>query len=129
MPQGFVSFADLKRAVSIEAVLARYGLRDGLAAKGKNLAGPCPFCKGQSQRQFQVNTAKNAWYCFGCKAGGNVLDFVAKKEGVSVRAAAVKLDLWFELGLAGAAPPAVKPATTAEPPAPAERMPAANPPL
>jgi hypothetical protein len=37
MPQGFVSFAELKRAVSIEALLARYGLRNGLTTKGKNL--------------------------------------------------------------------------------------------
>jgi len=34
-----------------------------------------------------VNREKNAWYCFGCKQGGNVLDFVAKKERVGIRAA------------------------------------------
>jgi DNA primase len=136
MPKGFVSFVEVKRAVTMEAVLTRYGLFADLARKGKNLVGPCPFCEGQSARQFQVNPVKNAWYCFGCKAGGNVLDFVAKKEGVSVRTAALKLNSWFELGLAGEIPQAEGPAPSTDPPAaPPEAPPAVtelpteNPPL
>jgi DNA primase len=137
MPQGFVSFAEVKQAVTMEAVLTRYGLFENLSRKGKNLAGLCPFCKGKSARQFQVNPVKNAWYCFGCKAGGNILDFVAKHEGVSVRTAALKLNSWFELGLGEEAPraepPAVAPAETermekASSPAD-EALPAENPPL
>jgi DNA primase len=101
MPKGFVSFVEVKRRVSMEVVLERYGLLADLKQKGRNLAGPCPFCEGTSARQFQVNLTKNAWYCFGCKQGGNVLDFVATRENIGVRAAALKLDAWFELGLAG----------------------------
>jgi DNA primase len=138
MQKGFVPFAEVKRAVSLEAILERYELLPGLTRKGMNLAGPCPFCKGSSGRQFQVNLAKNAWYCFGCKAGGNILDFVAKKEEVSIRTAALKLDSWFELGLvAKEKPHAEAPAHPAETPAPSpEALPAAketpptsNPPL
>ncbi len=139
MSKGFVSFAEVKQSVTMEAVLTRYGLFAALTRKGKNLVGPCPLCKGGSARQFQVNTMKNAWYCFGCKAGGNILDFVAKKEGVSIRTAALRLDSWFELGLveetlraeaeapvASAAPP---PATSVEePPAPKD-LPTENPSL
>ncbi|MFY9824403.1 MAG: CHC2 zinc finger domain-containing protein [Thermoanaerobaculia bacterium] len=135
MPQGFVSFAEVKRAVTMEAVLTRYGLKEILVPKGKNLVGLCPFCKGKSARQFQVNPVKNAWYCFGCKAGGNILDFVAKKERVGIRAAALKLDGWFALGLAGEAPtekpPAAPnaPAPSPAPPVAAESLPTTNPPL
>jgi DNA primase len=138
MPSSFVSFAEVKRAVTMEAVLSRYGLLTGLIQKGQNLVGPCPFCKGRSARQFQVNPVKNAWYCFGCKTGGNILDFVAKHEGVSsVRAAALKLDSWFELGLMEEAPRAEPPAAPAkteraekEPsPAAEEALPTENPPL
>ncbi|MFY9821959.1 MAG: CHC2 zinc finger domain-containing protein [Thermoanaerobaculia bacterium] len=137
MPQGFVSFAEVKRAVTMEAVLVRYGLKEILVPKGKNLAGLCPFCKGKSARQFQVNPVKNAWYCFGCKAGGNVLDFVAKKEGVGVRTAALRLDSWFELGLAEEAEKSSAPSAPAEapkvaeepPPVVEEILPAENPPL
>jgi len=99
MPEGFVSFAAVKQAVRFEALLDRYGLIAGLTKKGQNLAGPCPFCEGKSSRQFQVNLTKSAWYCFGCKAGGNILDFVVRKEGLSVREAAIRLDRWFKLGL------------------------------
>ena len=140
MQKGFVPFAEVKRAVSLEAILERYELLASLTRKGMNLAGPCPFCKGSSGRQFQVNLVKNAWYCFGCKAGGNILDFVAKKEGVSIRTAALRLDFWFELGLvekekpqaeaeAPAAPAEPPPAASVEePPAPKD-LPTENPPL
>ena len=130
MPNGFVSFAEVKRAVSMEAVLSRYEVLAGLSPKGANLVGACPFCKTGSARQFQVSLAKNAWYCFGCKQGGNVLDFVAKKENLSLFAAALALDERFELGLAGGAPRADPPSLGAAPPAAhAETLPAENPPL
>jgi hypothetical protein len=138
MQKGFVPFAEVKRAVSLEAVLERYELLPSLTRKGMNLAGPCPFCKGSSGRQFQVNLVKNAWYCFGCKEGGNILDFVAKKEGVSIRTAALKLDSWFELGLvekekphaeAFAAPAETRAASVEAPPVAKETPPTSNPPL
>lgn len=139
MQKGFIPFAEVKRAVSLEAILARYGLLENLSRKGMNLAGPCPFCKGASGRQFQVNLVKNAWYCFGCKAGGNILDFVAKREGVSIRTAALKIDSWFELGLveekekpqaeAPAAPADTRAASPEAPPAAQETLPTENQPL
>ncbi len=139
MQKGFIPFAEVKRAVSLEAILSRYELLDGLTRKGMNLAGPCPFCKGASGRQFQVNLVKNAWYCFGCKAGGNILDFVAKKEGVTIRTAALKIDSWFELGLVEekekqhaeglAAPAEARAASPEVPPAAQETLPTSNLPL
>jgi DNA primase len=139
MQKGFVPFAEVKRAVSLEAILTRYELLASLTRKGMNLAGPCPFCKGSSGRQFQANLVKNAWYCFGCKAGGNILDFVAKKEEVSIRTAALKLDAWFELGLVTKEKPQEAEASTAPaetgatsletPPAATEPLPTSNPPL
>jgi len=137
MSQSFVSFAEVKRAVTIVALLEHYDLSSTLTAKGQNLVGACPFCEGKSTRQFQVNPEKNAWYCFGCKQGGNVLDFVAKRERVGVRTAALKLDQWFGLGLAEEpekSSPAAAPTTAPKVPTPSlpaapESVPAANPPL
>src|SRR5262245_17836837 len=129
MQKGFIPFVEVKRAVSLEAILARYELLESLTRKGMNLAGQCPFCKGSSGRQFQVNLVKNAWYCFGCKQGGNILDFVAKKEGVTIRTAALKIDSWFELGLVEekGKPEAETPAAPIEAPnLPAEAPPAAQ---
>lgn len=99
MESRFVSFAEVKRAVTLEAVLSRYGLLAGLKPRGDNLSGACPFCAEAQGSRFKASLAKNAWYCFGCKAGGNILDFVAKREGVSLREAAVRLEEWFDLGL------------------------------
>jgi hypothetical protein len=46
------------------------------------------------------------WNCFSdCKAGGNVLDFVARMGGVDVHEAALRVNEWFNLGL-GHSPPA-----------------------
>jgi DNA primase len=105
MPKGFVSFKEVKRSVSMVTLLVHYGLLEGLAKKGRNLAGPCPFCEGMATRQFQADPAKGAWYCFGCKRGGNVLDFVCLKERVDVQEAARLLDQWFGLGLLAGKPP------------------------
>jgi DNA primase len=129
MPNGFVSFAEVKRAVPMEAVLAHYELLSALTHKGRNLAGPCPFCQGKSVRQFQVNLEKNAWYCFGCKAGGNVLDFVARREGLDVRGAALTLTRWFELRLAKGASAAPAVDSAEEQPEAEEEPSLANPPL
>ncbi len=127
MPEGFVSFAAVKQAVRFEALLDRYGLKESLTKKGQNLAGPCPFCEGKSARQFQVNLTKSAWYCFGCKAGGNILDFVVKKERLSVREAAIMLDRWFKLGLMEGAPASAQAAAPEAPlETPEDTMPSEN---
>jgi len=93
----WVNYRELKEAVSIEQVLEHYGLLPGLTRRGDNLEGPCPIHGGHSPRQFRVSLKKNAYHCFSCDAGGNVLDFVAAMEGVEIRPAALLLVDWFKL--------------------------------
>ena len=94
----FVDFKAVKRAVRIVEVLSHYGLLDTLREKGEGLVGSCPFCEeGPPASTFRVSPEKNAFYCFHCKFGGNILDFVARREGVSVRAAAALLAEWFRV--------------------------------
>jgi DNA primase len=92
-----VDFKDIKSRVTMEMVLRRYGVLDKLKARGDNLIGVCPIHgSGSNPNQFSVHPEKNIWNCFGdCKAGGNVLDFVSRKEGVSIRKAALLLQDWF----------------------------------
>lgn len=91
-----VSFAALKQSISISQVLDRYGLLQHLHRSGNSLSGPCPLHAGHNPTQFRVSLSKNCWVCFGdCQAGGSILDFVSRKEGISIRAAAVLLDEWF----------------------------------
>ena len=97
----FVDFKAIKAAVSMEQVLDRYGLLDTFKRSGDSLSGPCPLHGGTNPTQFRVSLSKNVWNCFSeCKHGGNVLDFVAEKDNLTVHAAALKLAEWFDLSLA-----------------------------
>ena len=103
--QNWVDFRAVKETVTMEMVLDHYNLLADLKKSGANLTGRCPIHKGSNPRQFSVDPARNIFNCFGdCKAGGNVLDFVARMEKVSVREAALLLKGWFAAGPAGAAP-------------------------
>jgi DNA primase len=82
-----LSFKDLKQRISIEQVLRHYGLFDTLQLKGKSHRGPCPFCEAAGCTPFSVSLEKNCYQCFTCNASGNILDFVSKWEGVSIREA------------------------------------------
>ncbi len=84
----------------MEMVLGHYGVLDTFKRIGTRLSGPCPIHGGSNPTQFRVETEKNLWNCFSeCKQGGNVLDFIAKKEDVSIHDAAIKACEWFNIPL------------------------------
>ena len=94
----FVDFKAVKAAVTMLQVLEHYGLAESFKRTGNSLSGPCPLHGGENRTQFRVSLEKNCWNCFGtCKGGGNVLDFVARKQGLTLREAALALCDWFEL--------------------------------
>jgi len=94
-----VDFGELKQQVSMANILEHYGLLDKLKAqkRGNELVGLCPFHQ-EKRRSFHVSVGKNAWQCFGCKRHGNILDFVAHKEAVDIRQAALMIQGWFKVG-------------------------------
>lgn len=97
--KNWVDFKTIKAKIKIEDVLIRYGLINELKQTGKNLVGCCPIHKGSNPRQFSANIERNIFNCFGnCKGGGNVIDFVAKMEKISIRDAALLLQEWFLTG-------------------------------
>jgi DNA primase len=99
MPKSsFVDFKAVKAAISMEQVLEHYGLTERFKKSGDSLSGPCPIHNGSNPTQFRISISKNIWNCFSeCKHGGNVLDFIAEMEEVSVHAAALKAIEWFHL--------------------------------
>jgi DNA primase len=99
MPKSsFVDFKAVKAAISMEGVLERYGLTDRFKKSGDSLSGPCPIHNGSNPTQFRISISKNIWNCFSkCNHGGNVLDFIARMEKVSIHAAALKAIEWFHL--------------------------------
>jgi DNA primase len=99
MPKSkFVDFKAVKAAITMEQVLEHYGILDRFKRSGDSLSGPCPIHKGSNPTQFRVSISKNVWNCFSqCKCGGNVLDFIARMDDVSIHAAAIKAIEWFQL--------------------------------
>ena len=46
-----------------------------LQERGNSFIGRCPFHNDKTP-SFNVNNEKGLYYCFGCKAGGNIITFV-----------------------------------------------------
>ena len=57
-----------------------------LRKSGRSWVGLCPF-HHEKTPSFHVEPQKGLYYCFGCKAGGDVFDFVMKMEGLTFREA------------------------------------------
>jgi len=57
---------------------------------GSNIKGLCPF-HNEKTPSFVVSDAKQVYYCFGCNASGDVLEFVQKYYNMDFRSAMEKL--------------------------------------
>ena len=100
----------LKREVSVERLAEARGVK--LKRHGADLIGLCPFHEDR-EPSLVISPDKNLWHCLGaCQAGGSVIDWVMKAEGVSFRHAAELLrNDYFSLAATS------EPATTNRPPA------------
>ena len=108
----WVDFKEIKGRVSIIQILQRYGVLDSLTkgGTGDRLCGACPIHGGTNKTHFRVSVSKNCWNCFGkCQAGGTVIDFVARKEEIEFRDAALLIEEWFPGASNERAEPAEKP--------------------
>lgn len=104
-----INFKQLK-SIPIEQVLDYYGVR--FRRIGEQLTANCPLPTHTSSARFsfKVNWVKNVWTCksdscaegyyekLNGKRGGDILDFVAVKENVTVLQAAKLLLEWFPDG-------------------------------
>jgi DNA primase catalytic core len=107
----------LKQEVSLRGVVERYGVQ--LKAHGADLRGLCPFHEDK-EPSLVVSPSKNLWHCLGaCQAGGSVIDFVMKAEGVSFRHAVELLREGLPNAATGARP--IKISTVRKMPPPFER--------
>ena len=53
-----------------------------LTRKGSNLFGLCPF-HSEKTGSFSVSPDKQIYYCFGCKKGGGVVNFIMDEENLT----------------------------------------------
>ena len=80
-------FETIKAAVPLRQAAEHYGLRvlpNGMAC--------CPF---HEDRHPSMKLNKDYFFCFGCGASGDVIDFTARLFGLSPYAAAQKLETDF----------------------------------
>lgn len=57
------------------------GQNVALKRRGKDYLGLCPFHQEKTP-SFHVSPAKQFFHCFGCKASGNAIDFVMKRDRI-----------------------------------------------
>ena len=72
----------------LDEVVARNDIYDvvssyvHLTKKGSNYFGLCPF-HNEKTGSFSVSPDKQIFYCFGCKKGGGVINFIMEEENLS----------------------------------------------
>src|SRR5882724_1459832 len=105
----------LKQSVSVERLAEARGIE--LKRHGADLIGRCIFHADKTP-SLVITPAKNLWHCLGaCQAGGTVIDWVMKAEGVSFRHAVELLQNDYQ----PAATQVVKDSTVKKLPLPIER--------
>ena len=75
----------IRRANPIDAVLTEAGVE--LQSLGRRLVGRCPL-HGDGQPSLVVYPDSQSYFCFGCGAGGDVIDFVSRLREVGFKEAA-----------------------------------------
>ena len=106
-----VDIAELKTRHHLGDAVEAAGV--ALRGKGRVRQGVCPFHE-EAEGSFTVYADTEKFYCFGCGAGGDVLDFVQRMESLTLPEAIRRLD--------NGSPPmttaAVRPAAARQPAAP-----------
>ena len=96
-----IDIAALKRRHPLGDVVEAAGVE--LRGRGRVRQGLCPF-HAETAGSFTVYADTQRFYCFGCGAGGDVLDFIQRTDGVDLPEAIRRLEI---------APPTRLPAKTA----------------
>jgi DNA primase len=77
----------LQEQIDIVEYIGRYV---DLEYKNGEWWGMCPF-HSENTASFSVNENTKLFYCFGCGEGGNIFDFIIKKDKISFRQALTTL--------------------------------------
>ena len=77
----------LKQCDIVEVISSRIKVEK----KGRNYVAVCPFHDDKNLGNFYVSEEKQIFRCFSCKASGNAINFVQKKENISYYEALLKV--------------------------------------
>lgn len=73
----------IKREVSLLRLLEGQG--HTLVKQGKDMACRCPWHQSDDTPSCIITPTTNLWHCFGCDAGGSVIDWTMRWHKVSFR--------------------------------------------
>ena len=79
---GSIPPAFIREIVDMTDIVALVDSYVPLKKKGKDHWGLCPFCDDGSNASFSVSSQKQFYYCFKCRATGNVIGFLESFEGL-----------------------------------------------
>ena len=79
---GSIPPAFIREIVDMTDIVALVDSYVPLKKKGKDHWGLCPFCDDGSNPSFSVSPQKQFYYCFKCRATGNVIGFLETFEGL-----------------------------------------------
>ena len=85
--------AEIKRSLTAAQVAEALGLEPNRAGFCK-----CPF-HGEKTASLKLYPGNKGWHCFGCHAGGSVIDLVMAYYGMDMKGAVEFLNEEFQLGL------------------------------
>lgn len=100
MPKSnWIDFKELRESLDFQEVLEYYGVEIKVKGKGNQHYGVCPLPNHGENKSpsFSANLKRGLFNCFGCGAGGNLLDFCVLmedadlKDGKAVRRVARKI--------------------------------------
>ena len=85
--------------LTMRDVAERYGF-----SPNRNGYIQCPFHQGDHHASLKLYPDSGGFHCFGCGAGGSVIDFTMLLFDITFRQALVRLNADFGLGLTGGRP-------------------------
>lgn len=86
-------YESIKQSITMRELVERYGFE-------VNRAGfmSCPF-HTEDTASLKVYDGNRGWHCFGCGAGGDIIDFTRRLFHITARQAVVRLNNDFGLAL------------------------------
>ena len=72
------------RVLQATDIVELIGRSVALKRRGKDFVGLCPFHQEKTP-SFHVSPSKQYFHCYGCKEGGNAIDFVIKRDRVEFK--------------------------------------------